>query len=135
MFASRGWMRFALLLNLLGSALLFLSFQATSSKVKIVTTSDGRTAMCMDHTALFVAQGSGFIIGTGCPEMENSRPVAVVTIERPFLVTLGFTLITLGFLLQYLAVPTPKTTAQIRRELKEAQKAENQAKKYNRHPN
>lgn len=54
MFASRGWMRFALLLNLLGTVLLFLSFQATSSNLKIVRTADGRTALCIDQQALLV---------------------------------------------------------------------------------
>lgn len=56
-----------------------------------------------------------------CPDWEHARPAAVVNIEMPSMVTLGFIFITTGFLLQFLAVPGPKTIAQMRQELKKVQ--------------
>src|ERR1700691_5183089 len=101
-------MRISLLLNLLGTALLFLSFQATSSNFRLITTSDGRSALCVDQRAMLIAlPNGGFQMGIQkCPEWENARPAAVVNIERPSFVTLGFICTTLGFLLQFLSVPS-----------------------------
>ena len=113
-------MRIALFSNLLGTVLLFISFQATSSKVKIISAPDGKTAMCLDQTAIFVGTGRSFIVGTGCPDWERGRPVAVVIVERPILITLGFAFLSLGFLLQVLSLPSPRTLAQVRAELKAA---------------
>lgn len=120
MFSNRKWMRIALFSNLLGTVLLFISFQATASKVKIISTPDGKTAMCLDQTGIFVGMGHEFTIGTGCPDWENARPIAVVIVERPTLITFGFALLSLGFLLQVLSIPSPRTIAQIRAELKAA---------------
>jgi hypothetical protein len=121
-FSSRVWVRGALLLNLLGAALLYLSFQATSSTVKIISLPDGTSAMCMGDTALFVGKADRFIIGTGCPDAKNSKPIALVTVEKPALIYLGFALLTFGFLIQLLAVPSPKSLAQMRAELNLARK-------------
>jgi len=121
-FASRGWARFALFCNLLGTICLFLSFQATSSSLRLVTTSNGSTALCVDGNLLIssVPGLSGFGVGGPCPEWERARPAAVVTIEHPILITLGFVLTSFGFLLQFLSIPSPKTIAQIRADLKAA---------------
>ncbi|MDQ2947815.1 MAG: hypothetical protein M3Y27_18090 [Acidobacteriota bacterium] len=108
MFATRGWQKLALAMNLSGTILLFFSFQATSSNVKIVTTEDGaRTALCVEGRGLIVSEpGGGFGFGTSkCPEWERARPAAVVNIEKPFLVTIGFILIAVGFFVQYLSAP------------------------------
>jgi hypothetical protein len=103
--------------------LLFLSFQATSSNIKIVSTGDKRTALCVNGRGLFVIhEDGGMDMGTACPEWENARPAAVVNVEKPFWVTLGFIIISLGFLLQYLAVPDPRTIEQLRTELKAVRK-------------
>jgi hypothetical protein len=117
-------MRCALVLNLLGTAMLFFSFQATSSNIRVIRSPNNRTALCIDQVALFAAEGRGWAIGVGCPTWPNARAVAVVNIEHPRLVTLGFIILSLGFLLQFLSIPSPKTIAQMRKELKASVKKE-----------
>jgi hypothetical protein len=117
-------MRCALILELLGTVMLFLAFQATSSNVKIITTLDQKTSICINDFALFNSEGAppgGGVIGGACPQWPGARSVAVVNFEKPYLVTIGFCVLTLGFLIQFLAIPSPKTISQIRKELKEAQ--------------
>jgi hypothetical protein len=120
-FASRGWMRFALICNLLGTVLLFLSFQATSSNITIVRDKTGSTYLCIGQVALFATEPmGGFVVGTGCPQSGTGRPISVVNVELPFLVTLGFIFASLGFLLQLLSLPNPKTISQMRADIKAA---------------
>lgn len=133
MFASRGWMRFALLLNLVGTVMLFLSFQATSSKIKIISTPDGNTALCVSGWAIFVANEKYATFSSPCPEWQNARSVAVVNIEKPILVTVGFSILTMGFLLQFLSIPSPKTVAQMRKDLKDVERAEKLRKRIEQH--
>jgi uncharacterized membrane protein len=64
-----------------------------------------------------------------CPE-QVSKSLGLVVFERPWLVTLGFTLITLGFIIQFLAIADPKTVDQLRAELK-AHRRLQQAKEKN----
>jgi hypothetical protein len=128
-------MRFALVLNLLGTGLLFFSFQATSSNVQIVRTHDGATALCVNDFAL-ISTDTGhrsMYLGSTCPTGPSSRAIAVVNIEHPLLVTIGFLVLSAGFLLQFLSIPTPKTIAQLRKELKEHQKQEQKRLKRNPH--
>jgi hypothetical protein len=60
--------------------------------------------------------------------LEHARPAAVVNIEIPALVRVGFLFMTVGFLIQFLSGPSPKTIAQMRRELKQAVAEEKIAK-------
>ena len=79
--------------------------------------------MCIDRTGIAVTNKEGaWEVGGACPEWPNARPTAVVNVEKPYLVTIGFTLTSLGFLLQVLALPSAKTIAQMRADLKAAKK-------------
>ena len=119
MFSNRKWQRFALFLNLLGTVLLFASFQATSSDFRLVTTKDHRYALCVDKSALIVKGENGFGIGEqSCPEWDNARPAAVVNFERPWMVKTGLILTILGFLMQFLAIPGPKSLSQMREDIR-----------------
>lgn len=133
MFSSRAWVRFALVLNLAGTALLYLSFQATSSTVKIVSQTDGTSALCLGGTALFEGKGGDFTIGTGCPDWPNAKPIALVTVEKPSLIYVGFTILMSGFLLQLIGIASPKSIRQMRAELKEALQQEKLRKKIEQH--
>ena len=115
--------------------MLFLSFQATSSSIKVVTTSDGKTALCVNNKGMVVfTPGLGIQLATSfCPEWEHARPAAIVNIEKPIFVTWGFILTTAGFLLQFLSFPSSKTSAEMRKELKEFQRAEDMKRKINPH--
>jgi hypothetical protein len=115
-----------LILNLLGTVLLFVSFQATSSNFRLITASDGRAALCIDQRVILVADAKGlsFSGGGDCPKWGNARPAAVVNFEQPVLVTIGFALLTMGFLLQVVSIPRPRTVAQLRAEIKAAELAE-----------
>lgn len=129
MFSNRKWQQVALLLNLAGTALLFYSFQATSSDIRVVTATTKSVlsqepfkqyALCVNNfTILQTDSKHGVQIGhVGCPEWERSKPAAVVNIEHPTFVGIGFLILMGGFLIQYLSVPQPRTIAQIRQELK-----------------
>ena len=130
MLASRGWMRFALACNLFGAILLFLSFQATSSNFRLITDKWGDSALCVDNRLLIEALvNGGFKVGAAdCPAFENGKPVAVVTIELPWLAYTGFVLTLIGFMLQFFAFPGPKTIAAMREELRIAKRLQRDAK-------
>ena len=127
MFSNRKWQQFALILNLAGTALLFYSFQATSSNFRIVTVKSQsvlggaeKSALCVYGASMITmsANGPWSIGGGACPDWEHARAAAVVNIEHPMFEGLGFIALLAGFLLQYLSVPQPRTIAQIRAELK-----------------
>jgi hypothetical protein len=128
-FSNRKWQQFALILNLAGTALLFYSFQATSSDFRLVTSISKsvilskeirRYALCVNNYALVETDSEhGILIGhENCPDWEHAKPAAVVNIEHPTFVGIGFVILIAGFFVQYLAVPQPKTVAQLRAELK-----------------
>jgi hypothetical protein len=127
-FSNPKWQRFALLLNLIGTALLFFSFQATSSDFKLVTAKSHSVlggdstlyALCVNDYALLVTSSHNDLgFGhPGCPAWDMARPAAVVNIEHPMFEGLGFLILLCGFFLQYLSVPQPKTIADVRAELK-----------------
>lgn len=128
MFSNRKWYQAALALNMFGWLLLFYSFQATSSDFRLVTATSNSAiagelkqyALCVNnYTLLETDSHHGMYIGTqGCPDWQHARPAAVVNIEHPRFVGIGFLFVMLGFLLQYLSIPQPKTIAALRMELK-----------------
>jgi len=119
LFSSRGWVRFALLLNLLGTILLTLSFQATSSNIRIISGPDGKSLICIGEAAISDI-GHGLGIGIPCPNSPTARPIAIVTVEKPTLLYLGFFIFAIGFLIQLIGTASPKSIEQMRAELKEA---------------
>jgi hypothetical protein len=67
-----------------------------------------------------ISQPNG-TVGIGmshCPDWENAKPAAVVNIEKPILVTLGFICTLLGFFLQFLTIPKSQTRREIVEELR-----------------
>ncbi len=112
----RAWGSLALFANLLGTILVTLSFQATSSDFRFVTArnssvmpgspSQGATAyaICVNNYTLAVTDSKGSVgIGVrNCPNWENAHPAAIVTAEYPWLLYLGLVLSILGFLIQFI---------------------------------
>jgi hypothetical protein len=127
-FSNPKWQQFALILNLAGTALLFYSFQATSSNFRLITKVENSavagkieySALCVYKLSLMQANAKGgwTINGGPCPDWEHSKAAAVVNIEHPFFESSGFVILLAGFLIQYLAVPQPQTIADLRRQLK-----------------
>jgi len=128
-FSNRKWQQFALLLNLIGSLLLFYSFQATSSDFRLITATTTSAiggeikeyALCVDNYTLLQSNAQNeMVLGhRGCTEWANSKPAAVVSIEHRSFIGIGFVFTLAGFLLQLLSIPEPRTIASLRRELKE----------------
>jgi hypothetical protein len=70
-------------------------------------------------------KGGVWGIGGGpCPDWEHSRAAAVVNIEHPTLEGLGFVLLLAGFLIQLLAIPSPRTIVQLREDMRMIKKEE-----------
>lgn len=131
MLSNKTWVRIALAANLVGTVVLFYSFQATSSRFSIVTQDNGpRVALCVNELSLLnVQEDKGIMLGGKCPTWANNRPAAVVNIERPWLVTVGFILSFLGFAIQFASTPSPQTERQLRLEIKRLREESQQHKK------
>ena len=125
------WARIALLLNLAGTILLALSFQATSSDFRLVTAHNQNLvgqpapgasvyAICVNNFVLAATDSvSGTSLGNDhCPDWENADPSAVVTAEHPNWLYIGLVLSALGFFIQLLTVPRRKTLAEVNEELR-----------------
>jgi len=141
------WARIALLLNLVGTILLALSFQATSSDFRLVTAKDmwvpgnspilGRGGMMgpshfvsvfalCTHDRTLIAEGADFpgappaliLSAPGCPDSDNAKAAAVVNTEHPRFLELGLTANACGFFIQLLIVPRRKTIAEINDEMR-----------------
>jgi hypothetical protein len=65
-----------------------------------------------------MSDGSWRLGSQNCPDWEHSRPAAVVNVEHPSFVTIGFIASVAGFLMQFLTVPRRKTLAEINEELR-----------------
>lgn len=106
----------ALFLNLIGTILVALSFQATSSDFRLVSAHgydvQGRPAspyatayaICVNNYTIAAtdSQNTFAMGGRNCPDWDNSRPSAVVTSEYPWLLYFGLVATMLGFLIQFL---------------------------------
>jgi hypothetical protein len=129
LFSNRKVQQFALILNLLGTVTLFYSFQATSSNLKVVTFND-RTALCIYGQTMIMTGKNGMqMFGQEpCPDGPTTKAFAVVNIEHPIFVWVGFLSLFLGFVIQVFAVPRPQTEAMMRAELKLLKAQQGQAK-------
>jgi hypothetical protein len=140
------WQKAALFLNLVGTIVLFYSFQATSSDFKLVTApyeihdvhpffigpqgipphGTKQYALCVnDFTIISSDIHSTVELGhAGCPNWAGAKPAAVVNIEHPTFEGIGFAMIALGFTLQYFSVPQAATITHLRKQLKAAKMRE-----------
>lgn len=113
-------------MNLVGALLLFYSFQATSSSFRLikrpansVVGSSPEYDMCVGDYTLLSTQGDDVTLGQhGCPTTADDRRAAVVNTEHPLFVTIGFLFLVGGFIVEFFAVPEPRTIAQLRQEIK-----------------
>jgi hypothetical protein len=87
----------------------------------------------MGSTALFEGKGNSTLIGTCCPDPKNSKPIALVTVEKPSLIYVGFAILMLGFLIQLIGIASPKSIRQMRNEVKEALQREKLRTKLDQH--
>jgi hypothetical protein len=125
-FGSRNWTRVALVLNVAGALLLFLSFQATSSSFRLIrkpvsaeSNAGFMYEICVEDYMLLATDTRGVFLGHhGCPATSDDRRAAVVNTEYPALVTIGFLMTLIGFSIQFFSVPEPRTIAQLRQEIK-----------------
>jgi hypothetical protein len=96
------------ILNLLGAFLVFLSFQATSTKFLLVTGTDNRSFLCVGDQALFAMDPKhGLDLGVGCPAGQDYKPAAVVNTDKPWLGYFGWGMLFLGFFAQLLSIEKP----------------------------
>ena len=134
------WARTALLLNLVGTILLALSFQATSSDFRFVTAKNfsvpgnygPRSAMHFDtvfalctNDRTLIAEGkessklpSLILSAPGCPNSEIAKSAAVVNTEHPSFLYLGLICSAVGFFIQLLIVPRRKTLAELNEDMR-----------------
>jgi hypothetical protein len=130
-FASRTWARIGLALNVLGAICLFYAFQATSSEFRLITKADGEAAICVQgHTVMMRHSNGGWSLGSErCPSWMDGKPAAVVNIEHPSLITIGFIATFFGFAIQFFTIPSDPTADQIARELRILRKLRKQLEK------
>ena len=122
-----GVARCSAVLNFVGSLLVFLSFQATSTRLVLVTSEDKNdktAAFCIGDTAVFglSPDGHGMDMGYTCPQKENMKPAAVVSTESPRIAKFGWLLLLVGFLGQVFSIEPSRLTADDLRLLRKARK-------------
>jgi hypothetical protein len=97
----------ALVANILGTAALFYSFQATSSAFRFIKRDLGNSQyeyrICADEKTLSQVDtmGNTRMSFGPCPLALDPRSAAIVTIEHQSFVSLGFGLLGLGFVIQF----------------------------------
>jgi hypothetical protein len=124
-FSNPSWTRIALVANLVGTVLLFWSFQATSSAFRLIRLDLGNSTfeyrICADEITISAVntRGAIFMNMRPCPFSLDKRPVAIVTTEHQALVTVGFIFLLAGFFVQMLAA-FPAWSGILRRRKKAA---------------
>jgi hypothetical protein len=111
-------------LNLVGSLLVFLSFQPTSTRLLLVTSKDVNNktvAFCIGDRAVFgLAADGGTQIGYACPQTENMKPTVVANGDAPWMAKFGWFLLLVGFVLQVFSIEPSKLTSEDLRVLRKA---------------
>ena len=102
--------RWSAVLSFVGSVVVFLSFQATSTSLLLVKGTDKTTSFCVGDVAMLKlsADGKGLSMATKCPLAEDSRPTAVVSTDLPWLSNLGWFILTVGFFMQIFSIEPPR---------------------------
>ena len=102
--------RLSAALNLLGSLLVFASFQATSTRLLLVIGNNKEVAFCIGDRALFglSPDGMGLRMGYGCPKGDTVRPAAVVNTDAPWMAISGWIMLAVGFGLQFFSIEKPQ---------------------------
>jgi hypothetical protein len=59
--------------------------------------------MCIGDMAVLGGDAGTLAVGGPCPKFPHSKPIALVTVEKPILIYLGFAILLLAFLLQLLS--------------------------------
>ena len=90
-----------LIFTLVGGVLLFYCLTLKPSSYRLVKTSDGRPAICLDDKEVTTGYGGGFVAGDVCSEdWKHTGRTAEIVAERPSFVHCGLFLIFVGFFLQ-----------------------------------
>ena|ERR1700730_18187628 len=94
------------ILNLIGAALIFWSFQAASTKLLLVTGQGKDVAFCIGDRAMFglTKDGQGLAMGYACPSGDTMKPTVVANTDKPWMATVGWGMLVLGFVFQLASV-------------------------------
>ena len=126
-FVRNKWFAFSASLSVLvGTIVLFFAFQTTSSDFRFVTAKNGVRSLCVDNrTMLMALPNGGWSVGSNrCYEWDTGDPAAIVKVENPKGVWLGFGLVVLGSFMQLLtSFGSNRTEAELRNELRVLKKA------------
>lgn len=122
-------------LSLLGSFLVFLSFITTSSDFMLVSTKDGRSALCVGNRAMF-EMGQYQNIGVGvarCPQGVDAKPTVVAVTDWPWVARTGWFMLVLGLLLQLFSIEKTPTVEQIYSQINSYRKPNARIRESNPH--
>jgi len=110
---------------LFGTVALFFAFQTTSSDFRFVTAKNGMRSLCVDNCTMLMAMpNGGWSVGSDrCYEWDTGNPAAIVKVENPRGVWVGFGLVVLGSLMQlFTSFAGTRTEAELRADLRAIKK-------------
>jgi len=110
---------------LFGTVALFFAFQTTSSDFRFVTAKNGMRSLCVDNRTMLMAMpNGGWSVGSDrCYEWDIGNPAAIVKVENPRGVWVGFGLVVLGSLMQlFTSFAGTRTEAELRADLRAIKK-------------